>query len=119
MGQNSLAYRVLKAKYFPKIDFVNASLGNNPSFTWKSLMEGRRVIEMGSKWRISNDYLVDAWEHKWINKPPSFKPERGTVQQRSQLQVASLINYEHRLWDEDVVNAYFTSEDAKLILQIP
>ena len=29
MGQNSLMYQVLKAKYFPNCEFVQASLGNN------------------------------------------------------------------------------------------
>ena len=36
--QNSLAYHMLKSKYFPHFDFSQAMLGNNPSFTWCSLM---------------------------------------------------------------------------------
>ena len=39
MGQNSLVYHVFKAKYFPNYDFVQASLGNNPSYVWRSLMQ--------------------------------------------------------------------------------
>ena len=38
MGQNSLVYHVFKAKYFPNCDFVEASLGANPSYVWRSLM---------------------------------------------------------------------------------
>ena len=30
MKHDFLVYRVLKAKYFPKCDFINASIGNNP-----------------------------------------------------------------------------------------
>ena len=77
------------------------------------------MIEIGFEWRTDSSYLMDAWEQKWINKPPSFKPDRDIVQHRSQFRVASLINHEHRLWNEDVRNAYFTFEDTKLILQIP
>ena len=33
MGQNSLVYHVFKARYFPTCDFVDVSLGNNPSYT--------------------------------------------------------------------------------------
>ena len=38
MGQNSLVYHVFKAKYFPNCGFVEASLGANPSYVWRSLM---------------------------------------------------------------------------------
>ena len=41
MGQNSLVYHVFKARYFPICDFVEASLGNNPSYVWRSLKIGR------------------------------------------------------------------------------
>ena len=30
MKHDFLVYRVLKAKYFPKCDFINAYIGNNP-----------------------------------------------------------------------------------------
>jgi len=30
MKHDFLVYRVLKAKYFPKCDFIDASIGNNP-----------------------------------------------------------------------------------------
>ena len=38
MGGDSLVYRVLKANYFPTRDFVHASIGHNPSYTWRSLI---------------------------------------------------------------------------------
>ena len=38
MGQNSLVYQVLKAKYFPNYEFGQVSLGNNPSYTWQIIM---------------------------------------------------------------------------------
>ena len=37
-NHDSLVYWVLKAKHFPRCDFVEASLENNPSFTWRSIM---------------------------------------------------------------------------------
>ncbi|KAL8157814.1 hypothetical protein AgCh_002506 [Apium graveolens] len=38
---NSLASTVNKAKYFPKTDFMNSSLGHNPSFIWRSIFEAK------------------------------------------------------------------------------
>ena len=37
MQQDSLAYRVLKAKYFPRCEYIQAPLGNSPSFTQQSI----------------------------------------------------------------------------------
>lgn len=33
-----LFYKVFKAKYFPECNFVQASLGRNPSYAWRSIM---------------------------------------------------------------------------------
>ena len=38
MDHSSLVYRVLKVKYFPRYEFIEASMGNNPSYTWRSIM---------------------------------------------------------------------------------
>ena len=54
MGGDSLVYRVLKAKYFPTGDFVHASIGHNPSYTWRSLLSTQRLVIEGMQWRVGN-----------------------------------------------------------------
>ena len=49
--QNSLAYHVLKSKYFPHCDFSQATLGNNPSFMWYSLMAAQDTVKYSLCWR--------------------------------------------------------------------
>lgn len=44
----SLFYRVYKARYFPKYSFMEAELGNNPSFVWCSLLAAREIIKEGA-----------------------------------------------------------------------
>lgn len=34
----TLLAKVFKARYYPTSDFLNSSLGYNPSFTWRSIM---------------------------------------------------------------------------------
>ena len=46
-GHDSLVYKVLKAKYFPTIEFSEVVLGNNPSFTWLSIMCAQPRIKYG------------------------------------------------------------------------
>ena len=79
-------------------------------------MEGRRVLEMGPKWKICNGFKEDVWEHKWLNKPPLFKPERRGNQNGAHLKVADLIEQSTRTWKADLVPEYFTPKYATLIL---
>jgi len=34
---SSLLTRILKAKYFPRRDFLDANIGHNSGFTWRSI----------------------------------------------------------------------------------
>ena len=48
-GGHSLFVRVYKAHYFPNCSFMEAELGCNPSFVWRSLLEARELIRVGTK----------------------------------------------------------------------
>lgn len=50
----SLVYKVLEAKYFPTCEFIEESMGNNPSYTWRSIMASQPMVREGIKWRIGN-----------------------------------------------------------------
>ena len=64
--QDSLVYKVLKAKYFPLCEFVEASLGNNPSFSWRSIMFAQMVVKEGLRWRVGNSTNIYIWGDKWL-----------------------------------------------------
>lgn len=55
---NSLAYQVLKAKYFLECDFVNASLGRRPSYLWRSIMAAQHNVRSGLSWRVGNGQKI-------------------------------------------------------------
>ena len=58
---DSLFHSVLKAKYFKNSSFLEAQLGNSPSYTWRSLMEAKGVVERGMRWNIGNGRNVNVW----------------------------------------------------------
>lgn len=45
---HSLFYQVYKSRYFPECSFVEAGLGNNPSYVWRSLLVARDIIKAGA-----------------------------------------------------------------------
>ncbi|KAA3469163.1 reverse transcriptase [Gossypium australe] len=44
--------RVLKAKYYSNLDFINVRLGNLPSLTWKSIWAAKGLLKSGLCWRV-------------------------------------------------------------------
>ena len=72
MGGNSLVYKVLKAKYFPTCDFINASIGNNPSYTWRSLISTQSLVLEGLQWRLGNGASIRVWQDKWLPRGSTY-----------------------------------------------
>ena len=48
---HSLFYKVYKTRYFPNYSFMDAVLGKNPSYVWRSLLAARDIISEGSIWK--------------------------------------------------------------------
>ena len=65
--QNSLFFRVYKTRYFPEISFLEAKLGSNPSYVWRSLLQARDVLLEGSTWKVGSGSSVDIATHKWLS----------------------------------------------------
>ena len=51
---SSLCARTLKAGYFPNTSILDASLGPNPSFIWRSVFSAEDIISDGLRRRIGN-----------------------------------------------------------------
>ena len=70
---SSLVYRVLKAKYFPRCEFIEVSMGNNPSYTWRSIMDAQHIVREGIKWRVGNGNSIRIWGDKLLPSTPTHK----------------------------------------------
>ncbi|XP_059440462.1 uncharacterized protein LOC132172916 [Corylus avellana] len=72
---DSLAAKIIKAKYFPTGSFMSANLDNKPSFAWRSILVGRKLLEEGLYWRIGNGRSVRICEDRWISVPITYHHE--------------------------------------------
>ena len=91
---DSLAHRVLKAKYFPDSNFLEAELGKNPSYTWRSLVAARGVLHRGLRWNIGNGRKAKIWTDRWIPTPNSFKVVSPRPQNAENVLVETLLDCE-------------------------
>ncbi|XP_058765928.1 uncharacterized protein LOC131639449 [Vicia villosa] len=62
----ALMSRFFKARYFPKTTFLDANLGYNPSFVWRSIWKVREVITFGCRWSIGDGSQIKVMNEPWI-----------------------------------------------------
>ena len=70
---DSLLYSVFKSKYFPNYEFVDASLGRNPSFAWRSIMAAQDIVQKGRRWQVGNGRSIMIWKDKWLPSPSTYE----------------------------------------------
>ena len=114
-NQNSLVYRVLKAKYFPRCDFIEASLGNNPSFSWRSIMSAQKLVREGIRWRVGNGRDISVWGDKWLPSPSTFKVVSPRQFLHQDTKVSELIDMAMASWKFDILDALFLPHEAEMI----
>lgn len=112
----SLIARLLKARYFPRYTFLDASLRFQPSYTWRSLLHGREALELGTRWHVGNGTKISVFKDRWLPHPCSFRPIANPLGFTHELWVTDLIDWEAKVWDRDVILETFIPADAELVL---
>lgn len=108
-NSSSLFYRVYKAKYFPSCDFIEANLGSQPSFAWRSILSTQEVVKKGVRWQVGDGEQIQVWKDKWLHSPSTYKV---VTVERTGLQVAwvyDLIDGDKMEWKENLICQCFLS----------
>jgi hypothetical protein len=116
---NSLVHRFLKAKYFPRISFLEASIPPNASFIWRNICGSKETLKEGLKWHVGSGESIHIWGDKWLPSPSTYRvispprllPETATVDQ--------LIQSESMTWNKELISQIFCTRDVEMILSIP
>ena len=119
MGQNSLVYRVLKAKYFPMSDFAHTSLSNNPSYTWCSIMAAQNLVREGLRWGVGNGASLRVWEDRWLPISSTYKVVSPRLFLHSDTRVNELIDTATTSWKSTIINALLLPHKAEIVKSIP
>uniref|UniRef100_A0A8I6XX79 Reverse transcriptase domain-containing protein n=1 Tax=Hordeum vulgare subsp. vulgare TaxID=112509 RepID=A0A8I6XX79_HORVV len=114
----SLCARVLKARYYPHTDILNAEAREGISYAWRNILQGVAVLKQGIIKRVGDDNTVKIWEDPWIPRnwdSRPFTPRGHTIISMT----AELMDPYTATWDEQLVSSVFWAPDAKLIPTIP
>ncbi|KAH1032565.1 hypothetical protein J1N35_044739 [Gossypium stocksii] len=110
--------RVLKSRYYPFSDILNAKIGSYPSLTWRSLCCAKDLFEDGFLWRIGSCNMVNIWNDPWIPGPGDGRLSISTID----IQVTTvnqLINVNTGTWNKELILQIFDEEQVRRIFTIP
>ncbi|KAL6227352.1 hypothetical protein ACLB2K_001311 [Fragaria x ananassa] len=116
---DSLASRVLRAKYYPDGLILSARANSGASYAWRSLVKGIELLSKGIRYQIGSGRDVSVWQDPWIPRPYTFRPYSGMMEGLEELKVADLIDPDNREWMRDWLEELFFADEVELIMRIP
>lgn len=115
---DSLAAKIIKAKYYSTGSLLSAKLGNKPSYAWRSILVGRDLYEEGIFWCIGNGNSVRICGEKWIPLPITYSTQTCSPIIREDAVVAELIEDNLVQWNRHYISQNFGEEEATAICSI-
>jgi hypothetical protein len=117
--EESLLGRVFKSRYYPRTSFLEAKIGYQPSYAWRSIQSATDVMKLGTRWRIENGEQVKIREDRWLPNQVGFKVWSRCEMLENGALVSTLIDKDTKQWNRELVVQSFYPHEAKQILSIP
>ncbi|GLT45911.1 hypothetical protein SLA2020_197070 [Shorea laevis] len=114
----SLWVRVLKSLYFKDTSFLSARKGSHPSWAWTSILKGKEILHLGSRWNVGDGSEILIYEDAWVPTLPHFKVLSAPQAVSLYSHVCDLLD-ERGNWDVHKLGNCFTNAECREILKIP
>ncbi|XP_060959199.1 uncharacterized mitochondrial protein AtMg00310-like [Cannabis sativa] len=115
---DTLMGKIFKARYFSTGSFLSATLGSNPSYIWRSVLEAQDLVRAGVRKMVGDgsttNILVDPWLADELN--PFIESRHPALVGNS---VKSLMKPDEIEWDDEVILDVLTERDQALVFKIP
>ena len=63
-NEDSLCFKVLKAKYFTFMCLSDMLVTPNSSYLWCCLLRGKDIVHLESIWRVGDGLSIDVWKDR-------------------------------------------------------
>ncbi|XP_065633239.1 uncharacterized protein LOC136069073 [Quercus suber] len=120
-NQDSLLYKIYKAKYFPNNSLLEATIPSHSSYAWRSITQGREIIKQGSCWRVSNGSLINIWADKWLPSDANQRVLSPRTILPPEARVTDLMEFSsfQPRWKTMLIDTIFDPFEALIIKVIP
>jgi hypothetical protein len=116
---DNLITRLFKVKYYPNSDFLNSSIGHNPSYVWRSIWSAKFVVRNGYKWSIGPGFDIPLWNQKWLSDGSDLQPPFNLDLELLNMTVSDMMVTNGRSWNTPLIRDLFDPSAASKILQTP
>ncbi|KAL6272179.1 hypothetical protein ACE6H2_022871 [Prunus campanulata] len=122
MLSNPDAYwvRVLKPKYFPNEELMQAKVRARASWAWSSLIARRDVILLHARCQIFNGRKTNIWNDSWIPPPhQGLLIPRTLIPESASRYVSEIMDHGNHRWNLEPIEAWLDNGSLEAIRRIP
>jgi hypothetical protein len=109
---NSLMAQVVKAKYYPRGNFLEANMGSCPSYAWRSIWKARKLLKEGLIWRVGDGLSINIWRDRWIPSPITNAIHSPNRILPIDAKVCCLFDKGNQGWNVPLLKELFSSEEV-------
>ncbi|CAN1221817.1 LINE-1 retrotransposable element ORF2 protein [Linum grandiflorum] len=115
---SSIAFQVLKGRYFPSGTILTASKGSAPSWCWTGILYGRDLLLQGGRWLVGTGTTIPSMEAPWLPSSDSSIPIPRPLTLPIPAKVSDFISHDG-VWNSELLSTFFCPSSVTSILSIP
>lgn len=96
-----------KARYFPKGGFLTASVGHNPSYTWRSIWSAQALVKEGCRWEVESRRQTSVWKGPWLRNHGTAMIRTHPIDNAADWKVSDVMMEENQSWNVQLINQLF------------